>query len=184
MRHLAFAMMKPVTWVTTMNHTRPFRDPLHSTVLLAVLLALTGAAAGDEIRLSALDLGAASQSYGNPAANKTVNSHPLVLGGRTFDHGFGTHADSRLVLDLKGSARRFTAWVGVDDETKGSGSVEFRVIANGKPLWSSGVMRGKQPAKEVDTDVSGLKKLILQVGDAGDGITHDHADWTRRDHHL
>ena len=62
MRHLAFAMMKPVTWVTTMNHTRPFRDPLHSTVLLAVLLALTGAAAGDEIRLSALDLGAASQS--------------------------------------------------------------------------------------------------------------------------
>ena len=113
-----------------------------------------------------------------------MNGHPLVLGGRTFDHGFGTHADSRLVLDLKGSARRFTAWVGVDDETKGSGSVEFRVIANGKPLWSSGVMRGKQPAKEVDTDVSGIKKLILQVGDAGDGITHDHADWARRDHHL
>ena len=56
------------------------------------------------------------------------------------------------------------------DETKGSGSVEFRVITNGKPLWSSGVMRGKQPAKEVDTDVSGLKTLILQVGDAGDGI--------------
>ncbi|MGZ3470941.1 MAG: NPCBM/NEW2 domain-containing protein, partial [Isosphaeraceae bacterium] len=48
------------------------------------------------------------------------------------------------------------------DETKGSGSVEFRVITNGKPLWSSGVMRGKQPAKEVDTDVSGLKTLILQ----------------------
>ena len=48
----------------------------------------------------------------------------------------------------------------------------------------SGVMRGKQPAKEVDTDVSGLKTLILQVGDAGDGIDHDHADWARRDHHL
>ena len=110
--------MEPVTWVTTMNHTRPLRNPLCSTVLLAVLLALTGAAAGDEIRLSALDLGAASQGYGNPAANKTVDGHPLVLGGRTFDHGFGTHADSRLVLDLKGSARRFTAWVGVDDETK------------------------------------------------------------------
>ncbi|MGZ3357231.1 MAG: NPCBM/NEW2 domain-containing protein [Isosphaeraceae bacterium] len=70
------------------------------------------------------------------------------------------------------------------DETKGSGSVEFRVITNGKPLWSSGVMRGKQPAKEVDTDVSGLKTLILQVGDAGDGIDHDHADWARRDHQL
>ena len=32
-------------------------------------------------------------------------------------------------------------------------------------------------AKEIDIDVSGIKKLILQVGDAGDGITHDHADW-------
>ena len=70
------------------------------------------------------------------------------------------------------------------DETKGSGSVEFRVIANGKTLWSSGVMRGKQPAKEVDTDVSGLKTLILQVGDAGDGIDHDRADRARRDRHL
>ncbi|MGA7497185.1 MAG: NPCBM/NEW2 domain-containing protein [Isosphaeraceae bacterium] len=59
----------------------------------------------------------------------------------------------------------------------GNGNVEFRVIANGKTLWSSGVMRGKQPAKEVDIDVSGIKKLILQVGDAGDGIDHDHANW-------
>jgi NPCBM/NEW2 domain/Alpha galactosidase C-terminal beta sandwich domain len=137
-----------VSWRVRSN-TQAVRNPLNSTVLLAALLAVTGAAAGDEIPLSALDLGAASQSYGNPRANKTVDGHPLVLGGRTFDHGFGTHANSRLVLDLKGSARRFTAWVGVDDETKGGGSVEFRVIANGKTLWSSGVMCGKQSAKEV-----------------------------------
>jgi alpha-galactosidase len=117
--------MAPVSWVTTMNHTQPLRDPLHSTVLLAALPALTGAAASDEIRLSALDLGAASQAYGNPAANKTVDGHPLVLGGRTFHHSFGTQADSRLVLDLKGSARRFTAWAGVDDETKGQEASSF-----------------------------------------------------------
>jgi len=58
--HLPFAMMEPVSWVTTMNHTQPLRNPLHTTVLLAALLALSGAAASDEIRLSALDLGAAS----------------------------------------------------------------------------------------------------------------------------
>ncbi|MGO9816435.1 MAG: NPCBM/NEW2 domain-containing protein [Isosphaeraceae bacterium] len=160
-----------------MNHTQPLRNSFHSAVLLAAFLTLAGAAAGDEIRLSALDLGAASQGYGNPAANKTVDGRPLVLGGRGFKYGFGTHADSRLVLDLKSSARRFTAWVGVDDETQSRGSVEFRVIANGKTLWSSGVMRGKQPPKEVDLDISGINKLILQVGDAGDGIDHDHADW-------
>ncbi len=78
---------------------------------------------------------------------------------------------------LKGSARRFTAWVGLDDETNGQGSVEFRVIGNGKTLWSSGVMRGKQPAKDVVVDLSGIKKVILQVSDTGDGMNNDHADW-------
>ena len=57
--------------------------------------------AGDELRLSSLDLGAASQGYGNPAADKTVDGHPLTLGGKIFEHGFGTHADSRLVLDAQ-----------------------------------------------------------------------------------
>ena len=145
--------------------------------LLTSILALTVAAAGDEIRLSALDLSNATQGWGNPTKDRSVENHPLAIGGRTFDHGFGTHADSRLVLDLKGSARKFTAWVGVDDETNGAGSVEFRVIGNGKTLWSSGVMRGKQPAKEVDVDLSGIKKLVLQVSDNGDGMDHDHADW-------
>ena len=169
--------MKPVLGITTMNQTRSLCLAFHFLTCLTMLLTLTCAASGDEIRLSALDLGAASQGWGNPAADRTVGGHSLAIGGRTFGHGFGTHADSRLVLDLKGSARRFTAWVGVDDETNGGGSVEFRVIADGKTLWSSGVMRGKQPAKEVDVDVSGIKKLILQVGDTGDGIDHDHADW-------
>ena len=46
---------------------------------------------------------------GEPQADRSIENHPLMIGGRTIDHGFRTHADSRLVLDLKGSARRFTA---------------------------------------------------------------------------
>ncbi len=160
-----------------MNHLRISLRLSGLAALLAAITTLTGAAVGDEVRLSALDLGAASQGYGSPSADRTVDGHPLTLGGKIYSHGFGTHADSRLVLDLKGSARRFAAWVGLDDETHGQGSVEFRVIADGKTLWSSGVMRGKEPAKAINVDVSGVKKLILQVGDAGDGITYDHADW-------
>ena len=160
-----------------MRPTRALGVSIRFPVLLTSIVALSAAAAGDEVRLSDLDLGAATQGWGSPAKDRSVENHPLAIGGRAFDHGFGTHADSRLVLDLKGSARRLTAWVGVDDETAGRGSVEFRVIGNGKTLWSSGVMRGKQPAKPVDVDLSGIKKVILQVGDAGDGMDHDHADW-------
>src|SRR5207244_264028 len=43
--------------------------------------------------------------------------------------------------------------------------------------FDSGVMKKGQAAKAVDVDVSGVKKLELRVGDAGDGITWDHADW-------
>jgi alpha-galactosidase len=148
---------------------------------LGVLLAFeagAGPSKGDEIRLSALDLSAATQGWGHPTADRSVEGHRLTIGGRTFDHGFGTHADSRLVVDLKGAARRLTAWVGVDDEKKeGPGSVEFRIIGDGRTLWKSGVMRGNQPAKRVDLDLTGVRKLILHVGDAGDGINSDHADW-------
>jgi alpha-galactosidase len=32
-------------------------------------------------------------------------------------------------------------------------------------------------AKRVDLDISGVDILELRVGDAGDGINADHADW-------
>jgi alpha-galactosidase len=146
--------------------------------VLSIVLGLAGAGAADEIRLSSLDLSAATQGWGSPRADRSVEGNPLSIASRRYDHGFGTHADSRLVLDLKGSARRFTAWVGVDDEKKqGEGSIEFSVIGDGKVLWRSGVMRGGQPAKQVSADVTGVKKLVLHVGDAGDGINSDHGDW-------
>jgi alpha-galactosidase len=65
----------------------------------------------------------------------------------------------------------------VDDETGNLGSVTFRVAADNKTLWESGVMRGGAPAKQVSVDLTGLNTLLLAVGDAGDGMDHDHADW-------
>ncbi|MGC8640254.1 MAG: NPCBM/NEW2 domain-containing protein [Isosphaeraceae bacterium] len=161
-----------------MRRTRALGLLGRSLLALSASLALAALGAADEIRLSALDLSAAAQGWGSPGKNRSVDGRSLSVGGRRFAHGFGTHADSRLVVDLKGSASRFTAWVGVDDEKKESdGSVEFRVIGDGKTLWKSGVMRGGQTAKHVDVDLSGVKKLVLHVGDAGDGINSDHGDW-------
>ena len=38
-------------------------------------------------------------------------------------------------------------------------------------------MRRDDAAKWTDVDVTGASSLELVVGDAGDGITADHADW-------
>jgi hypothetical protein len=38
-------------------------------------------------------------------------------------------------------------------------------------------MRRDDPARWVDIDVTGAKTLELIVGDGGNGIACDHADW-------
>jgi alpha-galactosidase len=133
----------------------------------------------ETVWLDDLNLSAATQGWGAPQKNKSVGEHPLAIGGKSFARGFGTHAESVLHVNLGGGAQKFSASVGVDDEVNGNAasSVEFFVIGDGKTLWNSGVMRAGNAAKECDVDLSGVKKLVLKVGDAGDGIEWDHADW-------
>ena len=65
----------------------------------------------------------------------------------------------------------------MDDEVEKRGSVVFEVIADGKTMWESGVLRGGDPAKQVEVDLTAVKTLLLHVTDAADGMNYDHADW-------
>ncbi len=136
------------------------------------------AVAGETVWLSDLDLSAMEQDWGTPHANRSVDGHPLAVGGRRFEKGVGTHASSSYRLSLDGKGEQFTAWVGVDDEVGDrAGSVEFRLAGDGKTLWQSGRLRGNDAAKEVSVNLRGVKTLVLGVDDGGDGINFDHADW-------
>lgn len=149
-------------------------------MLVAGLLAGGLSARADEIvPLSTLDLSKATQGFGKPQADKSVDGHLLTLGGQTFAHGFGTHSPGLLAVSLQRGATRFTATVGIDDEVRdGRGSVEFQVLGDGnKPLWRSGVMRQGQPPKHVDVDLTGVSQVLLRVTTGGDGYEFDHADW-------
>jgi len=146
-------------------------------VTALVCLALASAAKADIIGLDSVDLQYLEQEWGSPHANQSVEGHALAVGGQKFAHGLGTHAASNLRLALGGKAERFTAQVGVDDEVGSRGSITFTITGDGRTLWESGVLHGGDPAKPVSVDLRGIKVLILSVGDAGDGIDHDHADW-------
>ncbi len=125
-----------------------------------------------------LNLTTMTQGYGDPKAGKSVDGNPLTLHGKVYPHGIGTHAQSELLVNLKGIASRFVAMVGVDDErAKSDASITFDVLVDGKKVFSSGVMRGGMEPKLVSVDLTGAKKLLLRVGDAEDGISNDHADW-------
>ncbi|MBI5833938.1 MAG: NPCBM/NEW2 domain-containing protein [Armatimonadetes bacterium] len=126
-------------------------------------LALTQPGAATETRLSELDLSGLTQGYGSPQVDVSAMGH----------------APAKWTLRLDGKATEFRAAVGVQEyaDNVGVGSVEFVVLGDGRELFRSGVMRGGQPAKDVKVDLTGLKELVLQVTDGGDGNSSDHADW-------
>lgn len=147
--------------------------------VLTIVMCVALPRAARAVELDTLVPFMATQGWGQLQAGKSVQGNPLRIGDRTFRHGFGTHAWSEIVYDLNGQYERFSAWVGVDAEMKGysASSVVFKVLADGRELFSSGVMRIGTPAKRVDVPVTGVTEMKLVVEDAGDGDDCDHADW-------
>jgi alpha-galactosidase len=135
------------------------------------------ASAGETVWLDSLDLSNMRQGYGQPQINRSIREKPLSLSGKSFERGIGTHASSMLWVDAGGTIERFKATVGVDDAAGGAGSVVFRVLGDGRKLFDSGVMKPGEAAKSIDLPLKGVKTVLLQVNDAGDGIAFDHADW-------
>ncbi|MEK7996571.1 MAG: NPCBM/NEW2 domain-containing protein, partial [Planctomycetota bacterium] len=129
-----------------------------SVVFLAQLSGCSPAAQGDKpartVRLSSLNLEKMTSGWGTTQKDKSVQSKPLRIGGRTFENGVGTHAPSVMYVDLKGGCRGFSAYIGVDDEVEGKtgGSIRFRVYGDGRLLFNSGVLKAGTPAKRVDVD--------------------------------
>ncbi len=146
-------------------------------VCLAVLWATSITAAGT-LWLDELDMGQVAQDWGKAHRNQSVDGHPLRIGGQSFERGVGTHANSILVLRLDGGKVRVSGSVGVDEEVaKGYGSVQFQILADGKLVWESPVLKSGQPVKPLDLNLAHAESLALVVADAGDGIDYDHADW-------
>ncbi|MCX2947878.1 glycoside hydrolase family 97 catalytic domain-containing protein [Lentzea sp. NEAU-D7] len=101
----------------------------------------------------------------------------LSIGGVTYAKGLGTHAPSEVSVYLGRGCERFTAKIGLDDETEQPGSVVFQVFGDNELLHDSGVVSGKGAAVPIDVDVSTVRMLSLRVTDGGDGRNFDHADW-------
>jgi len=154
-------------------------------ILFLLAIALL-AACGDNIPqeekdnawwLDEADLSAMEQDWSEPRANLSCDENKLRIDGTTYKRGVGTHAISKLMIDLHGTADRIKGAVGVDDESGEKATVEFYILGDEEILWESYRMQKGYPAKAFDIDISGIQKLALYVSDAGDGIHYDHADW-------
>ena len=150
---------------------RPFSIFLFAFFCVSQLSAQT-------IWLDELNLSEATQGYGVPTKNKSLDGRKLTIAGVTYDRGFGTHAVSSLLVLLDGKATGFSALVGIDDEVSGHDpAVEFQLMADGKQIWTSGLMKLGDAARPCSVKLEGVQKLELLVNDGGNGNYYDHADW-------
>ena len=146
-------------------------------VSFGLALASVVACAAETVWLDELDVSLSECGWEHTRSRKSVGGNPLRAGGRLFERGIGTHPPGSFVINLDGGSTRFTALAAIDDEVGRSGSVEFIIEADGRQRWHSGVLRGGEPPKAIDLDVTGVKLLKLIVTVAGDGYGNDHADW-------
>lgn len=127
------------------------------------------------VYLDALEPVSATQGWGTLQRNRSVTETPLIVCGERFTRGLGTHADARIIYDLGGQYARFITRAGAS--VTSTATITFEVWTDGEKRWESGSMTPTDPAKEVDLDVAGAQQLELIVGDAGNGIGSDHANW-------
>lgn len=154
------------------------RLPVFLGCIVTLNLVAIGQLFAQNLWLDQLDLSAATQGYGTPKKNRSVDNKPIIINGKIFNRGFGTHAESSLIIELNGNATSFSSFVGMDDEVAGhQPAVEFIVYGDGKKLWASGIMRLKDAARFCTVSLTGVKKMELAVTDGGNGNYYDHADW-------
>lgn len=154
------------------------------TALLSILLGFgvshsaTESRAAEPVPVASLHVGLDPSPWNLPKPDRSAAGRPMMIKGKKYDKGLGTRAGSSYFIAL-GGAQRFTAEVGLDDQTTDPGwrKAQFRVLGDGKPLFDSGVVQAGQPPKKVDVDLLGWKVLELRVIDHAAGQPPAYADW-------
>jgi len=118
------------------------------------------------------------QEYSTLRRDTNIYDKPIILDGKRYKKGLGTHANSEIVFQLNRSFRYFKSDVGLDDtEDMTPGSVVFTVYVDGRLKYKTPVMRWDSETEHIKVDIMGAEELKLTVEDAGDGDTCDHASW-------
>jgi len=116
----------------------------------------------------------------DPVIRNERAGKPLKIVKTDYTRGLYCHAVSKVVVRLPGPGKTFAAVVGVDSNNQtrpGRGSVIFSVSVAGKEAFRSKVMREGMAGVPVSVELGGATELVLEVGDAGDGIACDQSDW-------
>jgi len=129
-----------------------------------------------EVFVSDLDPLRITNGWRQPEMDRNFNGGGLIIGGRAFRKGIGMPTNSEVEFELNGVYDKFSAMVGIDDESKNSAvAVEFVVLGDDRELWHS-ELKKVDGTREVKVDVRDVQRLVLRVKRTGEG-GRIHADW-------
>ena len=121
------------------------------------------------------------QGWGQLHLRRSISEGVINIGGKTYQHGLGTHAVSEILIFLPEDAEIFTAEVGFDfnDDTKQNnrGRLVFAVKSNDEVLWKSSPLTISDKPVKACVPIKGLREILLEVDDDDTGIALAHADW-------
>lgn len=114
--------------------------------------------------------------WGTPRRNTNIKGR--VNGEiKDFEKGFGIHANGRITYDLSDKEYDyFEALLGVDMSIaeQNKSSIEFEIIADGKVLATTDVMKYADNMAYINIPVNGVQELVIKVNNAGNGNELDH----------
>lgn len=108
--------------------------------------------------------------------DRNVLGQPLRSGGVLYPKGLGTTSRSTIAYTLAEPFSRFETSLAIDDSTDGRGSVIFRVLLDGKTVYTSPTIRGEQRPVPISIDVTDAKLLELEIDYADRGDQLDRAN--------
>lgn len=164
-------------------HLRPAWDPSGLLVIDVDELAAVQVLGGRVQYLSQLEpskvqestILAPTQPY---RMDQSSQGDAISIAGKRYPWGVGVHADSELTFTLDGKFSEFRADVGIDSRQRERGSVVFFVLGDGRELFRSETVTGKEPQPlVVQVPIAGVKELTLKVTNAGDLDLGDTANW-------
>lgn len=153
--------------------------------LVVELLSLSDATsapvpATSAVYLSDLTEQAAQRGVGMPMPvyrrDHTFRGNSIMMDGHAYSKGLGLTANTVLVYALDGKYRRLTALAGVAADAQSvegpEAAINVTIFVDGHCRFSSGGMRAKTPAQQVDVDLTYGRTLVIRIS----GNWEDHGD--------
>ena len=108
-----------------------------------------------------------------PRFDRGREDEVMRLDGKEYKKGISLTSRTEIVFKVPAQAKRFRALAGIDDGVANLGSVQLVITGDGRQLYS-GKLTGKDPAAELDLDLSGVRRLAILVDFGDDLDVGDH----------